>query len=306
MRLSLVAILFLSCLWCTSEKKHNNAELSLPISLSDTQFKPLRELVDAGLQSRLQQVLIQDSNWSRLISNKKMAVGVVDLRDPAHTKFARVNGDVMMYAASLPKLAVLLASCEAIHAGTLQDTPKIQADLKLMVSRSNNPAATRMIDKLGFAQIERVLTSSHYKLYDPRQGGGFWVGKRYAHTGKRYPDPLKGLTHAASVTQACRFYYLLALGRLVNEQESRRMLDILSDPEIEHKFVLTLKELAPEARLYRKSGTWRQWHSDSVLVWGPDWRRYILVGLIEDSNGEHILRELVRVVEDVLGDGGGR
>ena len=42
---------------------------------------------------------------------------------------------------------------------------------------------------------------------------------------------------------------------------------MLGDPGIDHKFVRTLKRLAPEAELYRKSGSWRDWHADSVLVW---------------------------------------
>ena len=41
-------------------------------------------------------------------------------------------------------------------------------------------------------------------------------------------------------------------------------------------------------------------HCDSVLVWGEGWRRYILVGLVEDAGGEQILRELVPVAERVL------
>ena len=78
------------------------------------------------------------------------------------------------------------------------------------------------------------------------------------------------------------------------------MLDILSDPEIHHKFVNTFDDIVPDAKLYRKSGTWKQWHSDSVLVWGPVSRRYIVAALIEDPNGEHILRDLVLTVEEVL------
>ena len=77
------------------------------------------------------------------------------------------------------------------------------------------------------------------------------------------------------------------------------MLDILADPEINHKFVYTLSQIAPNAKLYRKSGGWRNWHADSVLVWGPE-RRYILVALVKDRDGEKILRELVTAAEEAL------
>ena len=97
----------------------------------------------------------------------------------------------------------------------------------------------------------------------------------------------------------CRFYYLLINGRLVSYQRSKEMLDLMGNPELHHKFVNTLDRLHPEARLYRKSGSWREFHSDSILVWGPK-NRYILVGLLQNPEGEMILRQLVQEVETVL------
>ena len=54
-----------------------------------------------------------------------------------------------------------------------------------MISKSNNQASTRMIDRLGYDKISSVLTSDRYKLYDQNNGGGLWVGKRYAAAGER-------------------------------------------------------------------------------------------------------------------------
>jgi beta-lactamase class A len=78
------------------------------------------------------------------------------------------------------------------------------------------------------------------------------------------------------------------------------MLEDLSNPGIHHKFVAVLEQRAPSAKLFRKSGTWREWHADSVLVEGQEWRHYILVGLVQSSSGEAILREIVPVAEDAL------
>jgi beta-lactamase class A len=169
-----------------------------------------------------------------------------------------------------------------------------------MISQSDNGAATRMIDRLGFKKIEQVLRNPRYELYDPNFGGGLWVGKRYAKGGRRYPDPVLGTSHGATVSQVCRFYYLLAFGKLVNPKRSSEMLDILAGPEIHHKFVYSLERLVPDATVFRKSGSWRKWHSDSVLVWGPVWRRYIVAALIEDADGEQILRKLIPEIETVL------
>jgi len=70
---------------------------------------------------------------------------------------------------------------------------------------------------------------------------------------------------------------------------------------LHHKFVNTLDQIAPDARLFRKSGSWKSFHSDSILVWGKDQkRRYILVALVDNENGEQIIRSLVKPIEKVL------
>lgn len=301
-KVALIVVLFSGA----SNSQISNKEIpveetpDLPFSFDDSQIRPLRQLVNKDMQSALEKQLKKNKTWAKLINKKKMAVGLVDLGDPDNAKFARVNGDVMMYAASLPKLAILLAAAQSLEDGTLMETPEVLHDMRIMISQSDNPAATRMIDRMGLERIGNVLTNPKYELYDPKKGGGLWVGKRYAKTGKRYPDPLMGISHGASVTQVCRFYYLLAMGKLVNDERSRQMLDILEDPELHHKFVNTLDKVAPTADIYRKSGTWRNWHSDSALVWGPVWRRYIVAALVEDPKGETIMRELIPVVEQVL------
>lgn len=263
---------------------------------------PLRSLIDADLQKKLEAELDLKPRWKALITKKKMAVGLVDLKDPDNIRFARVNGNEMMYAASLPKIAVLLASMDALEKGELKESPEIKSDMKLMISKSNNQATTRMIDRVGFDKIESVLTDDRYNLYDEEFGGGLWVGKRYASGAATKRDPLKNLSHGATASQVCRFYYLLYQGKLINENRSKQMLDIMEDSGLHHKFINTLDRIAPKAKVYRKSGSWRNYHSDSVLVWGSPERRYILVALIEDENGEQIMRNLIVPIEKVLKD----
>lgn len=275
-------------------------DLALPLPVSNKGMKPLRTQIDSRLQAELSKKLNSNANWRNLIAQKKMAVGVVDLNNPSQVRFARINGNVMMYAASLPKIAILLAAMDALEKGELENTPEVRQDMRIMISRSDNQASTRMIDRLGYKKIESVLTDDKYNLYDEEYGGGLWVGKRYANQGARYPDPILGLSHAATVSQVCRFYYLLAFGQLVNGERSRQMLDIMVDPELHHKFINVLDRVAPDAKFFRKSGSWQNYHSDSVLVWGPDGRKYILVALIDDPNGEQIIRDLVVPVEEVL------
>lgn len=271
----------------------------LPLQLGQDSIHSLRTLIDPAFQSDLEKAIGANPRWKRLVDQRRMAVGLVDLSDPYNPMYARLNGNVMMYAASLPKIAILLATMDALEKGELEDTPEIREKMHLMISRSSNTASTELMDLLGYEKIESVLTDPRYDLYDENYGGGLWVGKRYAKTGERYPDPLRGISHGATVTQVCRYYYLMAYGKLISFERSKEMLDLMANPELHHKFVANLEKIAPNARLYRKSGTWKNFHADSVLVWGPE-RRYILVALLEDADGEKILRDLVLVADHLL------
>lgn len=299
MKRPVLACLLSFAILCTAAAPLHASPSRLIPHLQFSTWQPLEQRTDSKLTRQLRGHLNDHAPWRRLLNEKKMAVGVVDLAEPDGPHFASVNGDSMMYAASLPKIAVLLAAFDAFEDGSLQESEAVYDDLNAMIRCSSNHAATRMIDRLGFDKIASAVTDPRYRLYDPAKGGGLWVGKRYAQTGKRHPDPLKGLSHAATVNQVCRFYYLLASGKIISPTRSAQMLEILSDSMIHHKFVGVLEKLAPEARLFRKSGTWRNWHADSILVWGPE-RRYILVGLVENGGGEKILRDLASEVDKLV------
>lgn len=263
------------------------------------EVEKIGELYSSELQLMLQEEICKNPSWKNLIDNKKMSIGIVDLSNVDDIRYAGLNDDHMMYAASLPKIAVLLAAMDAIESGELEDTKEVRRDMRIMISKSNNQATTRMIDRVGYEKIEEVLRMPDYKLYDEEVGGGLWVGKRYAAGGRRYPEPLKGLSHAATTKQVCSFYYQLVMGNLVSEERSEEMLEIMEKPELHHKFVNTLERIAPQARLFRKSGSWKNYHSDSALVWGPK-RKYIIVALIDNDYGEQIIRNLVVPLENVL------
>ncbi len=274
---------------------------SLPLGFSGPEWQPLSQRGDKRLQAGLELALKQHESWRPLILEGKMAVGLVDLSNPKIPRFAQVNGNTMMYGASLPKLAVLLAAFQGFEDGTLKETPEIHRDLIEMIRRSDNPAASRVISRIGLRKIEALISDRRYRFYDPQKGGGIWLGGTYSHGGELNPEPITGLTHTVTAYQLCRFYYLLAYGRLISPERSRQMLKILAFPDLPGKFVSVLEKTVPPNHLYRKSGEVRGFHADSILVWGEaTWRRYILVSLIEDHRGEQILKELVPVAENVL------
>lgn len=298
MKYIFTSIFSLITFFVVAQSTYQNTKTELPVHVLG-KTKSISEIRDFNLQKVLENQINSNHAWKSLINNKKMAIGIVDLSDSSNFKYAGINDDFMMYAASLPKIAILLASIDAIDKDELKYTNDVKSDLRLMISKSNNVSSTKMIDRLGFKKIERVLRDPKYKLYDEETGGGLWVGKRYAAQGQRYPEPMKGISHAATTRQVCSFYYQMAIGNLINTERSTQMLEIMKKPELHHKFVNTLDKIAPNADVYRKSGSWKNYHSDSALVWGPD-RKYIIVVLIEDKSGEQIMRDIVKPIEKVL------
>ena len=273
----------------------------LPLGVSGPEWRPLSQRRDQRLQARLEQALKQHARLAAPDPLQgKMSVGLVDLSNPKAPRFAQVNGDTMMYGASLPKLMVLLAAFQGFEDGTLKETPEVHRDLIEMIRRSDNPAASQVIGRIGLRKIEALASDRRYRFYDPQKGGGIWLGGTYSHGGELNPEPITGLSHTATAYQLCRFYYLLAYGRLISPERSRQMLKILAFPDLPGKFVSVLETAVPPNHLYRKSGEVRGFHADSILVWDTGWRRYILVALIEDERGEQILKELVPVAENVL------
>jgi beta-lactamase class A len=199
-----------------------------------------------------------------------------------------------------------VAGFERIREGLMAYTPGVRQMFTRLARYSSNEDASRAIQQIGFEYIAGVLTSGKYRFYDPGQNGGLWLGKAYGGPHDRWKrDPLHNLSHGATSLQVARFFLMMDEGRLVNPRFSAEIKEILSNPAIHHKFVKGL-DGKPGHRIYRKSGTWRQWHSDAALVEAGG-KKYIAVALVEDSRGAEILPKLIRGLDDlVCEDGTGR
>jgi len=265
---------------------------------SGEDLAPLWGMGDAALQADLEAAL-GDLGLIEAVQKRQLCVALVDINEIDRPRVAAVNGDVMMYAASLPKIAVLLAAFEKVERGELLLDDATRSTLELMIRHSSNRAATQIMHRVGKESIAEVLVSPRYRLYDPQHNGGLWVGKDYAKGGLWRRDPLRNLSHAATAMQVARFYYLLETGQLVSPEHSEKMKEILADTQLRHKFAKALIELDPDAKLYRKSGSWRTYHSDSVLVKDVD-RAYIAVALINHADGSRWLVEIARRLDAIV------
>ena len=114
-----------------------------------------------------------------------------------------------------------------------------------------------------------------YDLYDEDYGGGIMGGEKICQDRGKASGSFNGNKPWSNRHPGVQV--LLSVGLwscLINYERSKEMLELMADPELHHKFVGNLERIAPKARLYRKSGTWKNFHADSVLVWGPETEVY--------------------------------
>ncbi len=263
---------------------------------ADTRLQKKSRVLQKNLEQRLAK-----AGFGYSLRRHRLSVAVVDLSRADTTYYAGVNDDDMMYAASLPKIAILLAVAQAAHDGQLTWTSQYDRRLSEMITESNNHDAVWGAEQVGLWGIGEVLRDPRYCFYD-NVHGGLWVGKHYGPAGASLREPLKDLSHAATARQAARYYTMLNAGELVSKEWSQHMLRLMGPPAINHKFVAGLRGRSDVKFLARKSGTWRTWHADSALIQHGD-ERYVVVALSELRSGERVLEQLARVVDDLIMEG---
>lgn len=250
---------------------------------------------DRGLQDRLEGA-VASLGLDGLAKTGRFGVALVDIADPQHPVLAEVRGGEMIYAASMPKIAVLYAAFQARKERRLVIDGEFRDTLTQMCRVSSNCAASAAIDKVGFPYIASCLWESG--LYDEEMGGGLWVGKAYGGENDQWRrDPVANLSHGATAVSVAKLLTLLAQGRLVDAQSSREMLDILGNPGLHHKFVRGLD--SRPSTIFRKSGSWKEWHGDAALV-ERDGKRYVAVALMQTTEGERLLEQLILRLDDCI------
>ena len=180
-------------------------------------YPKLRESIDPKLQAAFEEALDREfgRDFWNLAKAKKVGIVIADITDPHKPRVAEVNGDVMLYAASLPKIAIILGAFVQMERGKMTMDEKTRALLNITVRKSSNKAATELLNQVGIENLAEILQSDRYRFYDPKYGGGLWVGRDYGGGKVWKRDPINGISHGASAMQAARFYYMGATGRLV-------------------------------------------------------------------------------------------
>lgn len=273
----------------------------MTLALASCRSSTVRELtldydtsVDPALQLSVEK-LDAELREQYGMTSEQAAVGVLDLR---RGRVAMLHPDRIEYAASVPKVGILLAYFHLHPEAATSLDPETRRALGLMAKASDNETAARFSREMGLREIQRILDS--YGFYDASRGGGIWVGKHYGPNSERIGDPVADHSHAATVRQLLRFWLLLEQEKLVSPEASRAIREIFASPDIPHDNIKFVKALAErDLQIIRKWGSWQDWLHDSAVITGPG-RHYILVGLTRHPRGDEYLVDLARGVDDLL------
>jgi beta-lactamase class A len=257
----------------------------------------LRAAQDPALQAAVDRV-VRDAGLSAEVTQGHLAFALVDATTPEAPRLAMLNGDRMMYAASMPKVAILLGALAEAEAGRLPINSLTTAAMTNMIRFSSNEDATRVLHWVGIDRLLEILQSPRFALYDRAGAGGLWVGKSYGPEPATRRDPLNNLSHGATAYQVARLYWMLASDQLLSSPMNALMKQVLSKPGIHHKFVKGL-DARPGVDIYRKSGTWKHFHADSALVESQG-KRFVLVGIAEHPDGGEWLARLAAPMHDLI------
>ena len=253
-----------------------------------------RTPVTPSLQAKVERI-DADLRTQFGMTSEQIAVGVLDLKT---FHLAMINPDREEYAASVPKIGILLAYFQLHPEAATNLSATSRHELGLMAKASNNEMATKFSKEMGLKQIQAVLDSYHF--YDTNHGGGIWVGKHYGKSDERIGSPRANNSHAATVRQLLRYFLLLEQGKLVSPAASKTMREIFASPEIAHDDIKFVKGLADrDLQIIRKWGSWQDWLHDAAVITGNN-RQYILVALTKHPQGDEYLVNLAKAVDDLM------
>ena len=118
----------------------------------------LTENCDPVLQKGLERCLTA-LKLNKAAEKKNLSIVLVDITNPDLPRMAYINPNEMMYAASLPKIAILLGAFDRIAKGKMTLDDKTREKLALMIRNSSNQAATEILNEVGKSYLADLLQS---------------------------------------------------------------------------------------------------------------------------------------------------
>ncbi|HKO60113.1 MAG TPA: serine hydrolase [Pyrinomonadaceae bacterium] len=283
----------------------------------ETHPKALQALVDHAARTTIAK--FSDKN----LSEKDLAITLIDLRDPARPITASFRGDERIYPASVVKLFYLVAAHRWLEDKKIEDTDELRRAIKDMIVDSYNEATHYVVDVI-------TQTTSGYEL--PAKEMEKWQYKRNAVNryfsslgykninvnqkthcedayGREKVSRAGGENRNKLTTDAtARLMMEVVTGKAVTPARSLQMMELLKrdlsrktvDPDSQDSG-FTGPALPTGTKYWAKAGWTSTTRHDAAYVELPTGEKFVLVTFTErHSNDRDVIPTVARVIVENL------
>jgi len=279
-------------------------------------YKATKFEVSSTLQSVLKSAIddILKSYGPEKFKPEEIAATLIDLRDPNDLKYASYAGTKAIYPASVVKMFYMAALHQQLEDKKVELTTELSRGLKDMIVDSSNEATQYILDVLtdtssGAELPQPLFDKWQYKRnrvnrYFSSMGySGINVNQKTfcedAYGIEQQSRKYKGQNRNMLTTDAtARLLTEIVLGRAVNAEHSRQMMELLSrDPFKDSKDPdnqatgFTGKALIDKkltgTKLWSKAGWTSKSRHDAAYIETPEGLKFVLVIFTENHAADH-------------------
>jgi beta-lactamase class A len=289
-----------------AQKAEKHVEITVPAGYQAAVLQDSPEL-GAILSEAINEVL--KSYPADSFKPEEIAATLIDVRDPKQLKWANVRGDEPIYPASVVKMFYMAALHQQLQDGKVKLTPELLRGLKDMIVDSSNEATQYILDVLTDTSSGAELPLDAFEKWQYKRNR---VNRYFSSMGftrinvnqKTFCEDAYGIEQQSrnykgqnrnmlTTNATARLLAEIALGRMVNPDRSRQMMDLMKrdpfkeskDPDSQAngftgKIFITNKLTG--ASLWSKAGWTNKSRHDAAYVETPDGLKFVLVIFTEN------------------------
>jgi len=257
----------------------------------------------------------------RKLQKSEIAITVIDLRDPNHTRAGSFRGDERFYPASVVKLFYLVASEQWLEDGKLAPSESLTKDLRDMIVVSSNQATARILDAVTDTQSGPELAPDEFKTWSEKRNAinRYFASKGYYNINanqktwaEQKPSPRDNqflgekLTNRNALTTnaTARLLSEIVLGKAVTPDRSAQMMKLLernnraaTKNADDQATGFSAKALATEDKLWSKAGWTSTARHDAAYIETADGLKVVIVTFtFNHANERQIIPTVVSTV----------
>ncbi len=179
-------------------------------------------------------------------------------------------------SASLIKLFIMAAAFEKIETEDLERNDVIE-DIKIMINRSDNDAANRLIDALGFDAINSYILG---------------IGSTSTEINRKMLESADNGDNYTSVMDVGNLLEKMYRGTCVSQRASQEMIDILKTQTLKSKIPAGVPS---DIETANKTGELSDVENDAAIIYKPN-AHYILVVMSNDLSDTQAARNNIKEI----------